>query len=363
VHLDQIPDELKQLALVEMEGQIQKAKSEKAPGETEVQHKFKEQVLEDSWQRIKRVTTEGGQLTLQFNVDQKAGQLTAEMGLTGKPGSKLTANINELGKSQSLFAGALGKGSALSMLAHWTAPPELRQAFEPVVDELVSKALQNEKDETKRKEAEKFLKALDPSFKSGEIDVAFSFRGPTAEKHYTILAGIKVKDGAALDTAVRDLVKALPERDRAKVKFDIETVSNVKVHRVDAQKEFDAKTRETVGDHPIYVAIRDDAVLVTVGPNGLNALKEMLAAQPKVGPQFQMEMSMARLAPLMARENKHAAEAADKAFGKAGKDKDKIRFSVEADKTFKVHFSMEAAVVTFFSLTGANQAASPPAGN
>ncbi|HEV3262209.1 MAG TPA: hypothetical protein VG013_35480 [Gemmataceae bacterium] len=349
LHLDQVPNELKDMGLSQFEVALANAKDEKPVGETDAQHQFKVQFLDDLFERVKRFAKEGGDLDVKFNIDRKAHALTAEATVTAKSGSKLETNIADLGKATSLFGGMLNAGSAMNMLAHGSMPANLHKSFEPVVDEVVNKALENEKDKIKRQQAEKVLKALKPTFKSGEVDAGFSLRGPDADHFYTVLMGIKLTDGKGVENALRDLVRTLPERDQAKVKFNAEREGKVRIHRVDAQDAYDTKTRQVIGNNPIYVVIRDDAALITAGPGALKAVKELAVAEPKVQPQFEFEMGLARLAPLMAKEHPEAAKAAEEAFAKAGKGSDKIRFSVQGGEALKVRFAVQAPVVKFFS--------------
>src|SRR5262249_50818898 len=148
-----------------------------------------------------------------------------------------------------------------------------RKALEPVIDEGIRTALAKEKDEGRRRQAEAFLKALTPTLKSGEIDAAVSLRGPQND-HYGVIIGVKLKEGDRLDQTLRDLLRDLPPNDRAKIKFDAETAGGVKVHRIDVQQSLDAKARQAVGDNPLYVAFRPDAVFVALGEGGLSALKQ-----------------------------------------------------------------------------------------
>jgi hypothetical protein len=347
VRFDQVPDEVKNLALSQVDLKASIGKDEKGPGETEAQHRLKEKVLDDLSKRVGQIVREGGELRFRFNLDRQANEVGAELTLSGKSGSKLTANLADLAKAQSLFAGLMGGESAMNLLLHWSLPEDLRQALEPVIDNGIKKALENEKDETRRGQAEKFFKALEPSFKSGDLDTVFSLRGPQ-DKLYTFVAGIRLKEGKGVERAVRDLVKGLPERDRDKIKFDAETVNGVKVHRVDVQNDLDEQARQTLGEHPIYFAIRDDAALVGGGPDGLNALKSALAARPQAAPQFELAMAVARLAPLMAAKHPSAPELAKRVF-KEGSGDDRIRFTVKGGDTLELRVTAKAQLLKFFS--------------
>src|SRR5207302_1579546 len=99
-------------------------------------------------------------------------------------------------------------------LIHIALPAELRKTLEPVIDEAITTALEKEKDEGKRAAADKLLNALKPSLKAAELDTAFSIIGPSDDKLYTFLGGLKLVKADGLDKAFRDLIQLVPERER-----------------------------------------------------------------------------------------------------------------------------------------------------
>lgn len=348
IRIDQIPDEIKQIALGQMELKLADAQDKEVPGETASQKQLKIAILKDISRRVAAVVKDGNVLSVQLDLDRGANELVFDATLTGKSGSKLTTDIAELGQSRSLFAGTQGSDSAMNGLLHWILPEEVRKTLDPVIDEGIQKALEKESDAAKRAGAEKLLRALTPTLKSGDLDTAFTLRGPGPNGKYGLVLGIKVKDGQAIEQTARDLIQSLPKGDQAKIKLDAETVGDIKVHRADVQKDFDAKTRELFGENPLYMAFRPDAWFFAFGEGGLEALKEVVVAKPKAGPQIQFEMALARMAPIMAKETKNADKLAADAFG-AGSDKDKLRFTVEGGKTLHARFVMKTEVVKFFS--------------
>ena len=132
----------------------------------------------------------------------------------------------------------------------------------------------------------------------------------------------------------------------------MDTAAGIKIDRIDAQQQYDPKARKILGENPIYFAIRDDAAVVAAGPDALTAVKDALTAEPKAAPQFTFEVSLARLADLMAEENKAAPQAAKEAF-KGHKGGDKVRFTVDGGKSLKAHFVMGAQAIKFLSLLDA----------
>ncbi len=349
IRLDQIPDALKQIVIGQTELRLAEAQDRK-DGETEAQHKAKVATVKQLSREITTLIRDGGELALRFDIDQKANRLAAEFSLTGKAKSKLATEIAELGGNQSLFGAVVSRDSAMSLLLHIALPAEVRKAIGPAIDEGFRQALEKEKDRTKREQGTKLFKALSPTLKAGELDAVFDLRGPDANQLYTLVAGLKVQDGAAIEEVIRSLVKDLPEADRAKIKLDAETAGAVKIHRIDAHKDFDADARRALGENPVYFAVRTDAILLAGGANGLRALKEALTAQPKTVPPAQFAMSLGRMAPAIeSKGHKAAIKAAQEAFGK-NKEADKIRITLEGGKALKARFTMDAQVLKFFSL-------------
>src|SRR5262249_1527806 len=158
------------------------------------------------------------------------------------------------------------------------------------------------------------LKVLTPTLKSGELDVALTLRGPDKTDKYSMLFGMKVKDGVAIDKALRDIAKGLKEKEQERIKFDDQKIGNVAVHRLDVGKDVDKKARELFGEGPLYVALRSDAVFFSFGENAIGVLKEGINAKPGVTPVVQFEMNLSRFATVLAQDQPEVAQAAKTAF-------------------------------------------------
>lgn len=352
VRFDRIPAEIKQMFLVQMVAKVADAKRTKLKDETDVQQEFRAALLEDFSRRTKQLMTEGSALSFRLSVDRKAGEITVESSLTGKPDSKLATEIAELSHSRSIFAAVAGSDSAFNLLLHAGLTGDLRKAMEPVIDEGMQLALKKEQDEKRRAVAEKFLKAVAPTMKMGEFDGGMSIRGPGKDGKYSLLVGIKLVDGDALEKSFRALVKDLREEEQAKIKFDVDKAGAIKIHMLDIQKDVDAKTQSIFGDNQLYMAFRGDAWFLAGGEGGLALLKEALASKPKEAPQFQFEMAVKRVAPVLAKTNKDVDKALDLAFGKDSSSDDKVRITVEGGKTLRARMVVPAAVVKFFAEIG-----------
>jgi hypothetical protein len=353
--IDQIPDGLRQIGLSVMDTRLAEEQEKKLPGETQTQQSFRKQVIKDVGQQISTVLNDGGVLNAFVDVDRTKKQVVAEASLSGQANSKLATKIADLGKAQSLFAAWPTGKDALDLLVHVWLPENLRQALAPVIDEGLQKMVQSQTNEVQRGLAGKLIKALEPTFKAGELDLGVSVTGPGADQHYTAVAGIKLRDGQALDKFLHEVVPMIPERDRQKIKLDAETAGNIKIHRLDAQGDFNPAARRLMGENPIYFAIRSNALLVGSGPDGLKALKGALAAQPKVGPLVQLDLAVARLAPAMvAGAKSHGDSDAAQYVEKASKESfkgpggDLIRLTVQGGNDLKIQYVIQADALGFF---------------
>jgi hypothetical protein len=347
--IDQMPAHLKDMALGQSELQLGNIKDEKLPDETDAQHAFRIAAMDESTGLLKTLLTDGQDLSLSFDIDRKTEDISLALTLTGKSGSTLATNIADLGKMKSIGAGLIGNDSALNFLVHLSTTEKLRKALEPVIDEGLKKALDEEKDQTKRDLAGKFFKVIAPTLKTGELDLGVNLRGPNANGLYAGVFALKVKDGKGLEKAIKDLVKDAPAEDKKDLTLDFDRVKNVDIHKVKPGKDYSEEAKKMFGDNPVYFAFRDDAVFLSMGEGGLGAIKEAITGDPKPSKAIQMEMAMGRLIKLGGADQAAAIAAAKKAFAK-NKNGDRITISLEGGQSFKLRASMKAQLVTFFAL-------------
>ncbi|HWG45393.1 MAG TPA: hypothetical protein VN688_21700 [Gemmataceae bacterium] len=347
VNIDQIPDNIKELGLGGLDNQLAKTKEKLPQQGTESEQKFRAAMVDDFGAAVKSLLTNGGETTLRMDVDRKTTDVTLSLSVAGKPGTPLAMTIKNLGQTKSTTASLIGSNSAMRGALTFNLPPAMRAQLGPMIEEGEKKAIDKETDKSKRKALTALLKALRPTFKSGELDVAADLRGPNEKGLYSAVAGIKVKDGTTIDKTFRDIVAGLPAEERKAVQFDVEKVGAVGIHRVTPDKN-DKNTKETFGDNPVYFAVREDALLVGMGDKGLSALKEAVAAEPKASKVMEFEMALSQFAPLMVKDNKSAPAVAKKVFAD-GKDNDKVRISIEGGKVLKLRLSIKGQAVTFFN--------------
>lgn len=355
LRVSQVPKTIKDAFLDGFRQGIDAAKAQKAADETEAQTKFKNAFIDSMSEDIKNFVTDGHELALHFDVDSKTGEISADLSLTARPNTQLAASIKSW-ESKSIFGSALGSDSAMNMLLNVSLSSKMRAAIGPVIDEGIAKAIADEKKPENKDLAEKFLKVMTPTLKSGDFDFAVTMRGPGKGDKYSVVAGMKVKDGLEIDKTLRDIAKKLKPEEQARITFDAEKIGNVNVHKLDIGKDVDPKGKELFGDGPMFVAFRSDAVYFAAGDSALTALKEALNAKPSFAPAFQFEMSLSRFAAAAGKDDKDFAAAAEAAFGKSSKPNDKVRFTLEGGAALKLKLSAKGDAIRFFSELGQRKA-------
>lgn len=342
VRIDQIPDNLKQMGIQNIELMVANLKDQRDKKETDAQHKLKVAMLDMMSGTLVSVLKDGGETSIRLDMDQKTNDLTLEISLAGKANSKLAANIAGLGQTPSLVGGMVGKDSALSLVAHGTIPEEFRKAFEQFMEAELPKELEKEKDPAKREFASKVLKSFGQSFKSGEIDVIVDMRGPSPNKLYSMLLAGKVSNGLELEKLFRDSIQTMKPDEQAKIKLDAEQVGPIKIHRLENLKE-DKEFTKNFGKNPMYLAFRHDAIIAGLGDNGLAIVKEALAARPGPTGLFRMEASIMRLAPL-GEDFSGIPKAVEAALAK-DKDGDKVVLTLQGGKELKLTLNVKMTLV------------------
>ena len=164
------------------------------------------------------------------------------------------------------------------------------------------------------------IKAATPTLKAGELDAGLDLRGPDAKGHYTVLAGLKVQQGADIEKLLRHSRqgrRAGPEQAQTGRGQGRRRQHPPGRDRPRPQPA-DATAKKLFGGSPdVYFAIRDDAILVAAGSDALAALKDAVTVKPATGPTIQVELSVSRIAALMTDQNPSAPEIAKKVFADA----------------------------------------------
>jgi hypothetical protein len=360
--IDRLPDAMKRVALAQVENAIAQGKDQPLPDEFKGAKEFRDKMVDEVAANFKELLDGGEQAALRLNVDPKAEELSFEVELTGKSGTRLAKDIMSIREHKSVVGGALAsKDAALSFNVSVGLPASLRQSFPPVVDEAVKEA--------KKKasvpgdlltKAEPLINALLPTVKAGELDLGFTMVGPDKDDHYTVVAGLKLVEGKKVEQAVKDIAKKeLPPEIAGLVQFDVEKLAGgASLHVVKIADQIDEKGQKVLGKSDLYLAFRDDLLVVAAGPGARDAIKRAIASQPADVGVLNFQVSLSRVVPIMgdnAQELAAAKAAAEKVFGKGGSKADTIRFSIEGGDSLKIKAAAKGKAIQFLAEVGASQ--------
>ncbi len=345
LNLDQLPEQVRKLGVSASSMMLGEMKDQDLPGATDKQKVLWAALLDEAAHQVKALLEGGTKMELKLDLDQKARDLSLAFSLDGQPGSTLVKNLASLKPTGSVAAGIAQKDSVMGGFLHLFLPESVNKAAAPVIEEAIAQGLENI-DANARDLVTPLVNKLKPTATAGKLDVGLDMRGPGKKGKYTVVMSLQVEKGAEIEKAIKALIQQVPEASNA-IKTDVDKEGGVNIHRVTQQEGVDEQTRELFGTGPLYLAIRDDALLVTMGEDAFSAIKQAIQAKPTVGQPMRVTLSAAKLAPLMAREQKEAPAAAKKAFTTPGSDQ--MQFSIEAGERLEVKLSIKTALISFAS--------------
>lgn len=278
---------------------------------------------------------DGREFTLNLKFDRKRLDLLAELTLTARSGSELARLTSSIRPPTSLFPQMLGDDAAVRGLVRATIPDDLRKAFLPKLEAGLGRAPNDVPvwGALAGKLGEKLL----PTLQEGEIDIAGALRGPFKGDRYGIVAGLRLKDAAAVEQALRDAVKALPKEARDVIKLGAMTDGGMRVHKVQLPP-LPEPAGAIFGESTVYVAFRPDAVVAAFGEHAVDGLRAAFAAKPQPCIHYMLEASGRKLVPLVTRID---AEAGKKFKSFLGDDVDRVplaEIAVEGGAALKVRY-------------------------
>jgi hypothetical protein len=197
---------------------------------------------------------------------------------------------------------------------------------------------------------EKLIRAVMPTLKAEKIDFGAALRGPLPDGKFVLVGGLRVKEGAKIEQALKEAAKEIPPTDKITLKMDAEKVGGFNLHILKADAD-DANLQRVLGAAQVVVAVRDDAIFFAFGGSAIEAVKDGIAGLGKgvAGtPPAAMQVSVARIAPILDKEQEDQAKfvnAAAKIFTGANRDRDKVRVHLEGGDTYRFRIEADAALI------------------
>jgi hypothetical protein len=316
-----------------------------------VQEEFRTAVLGEFNKLGAAILREAAEVRFDLDISDATKEMMVNFAVMGKPGSELAKSIQAIGNLKSPLAGLVTKDVAFQGSLHLALPDALKQTLNNLIDEAAAKSLAAIQDATKKSQAEALFKAILPTAKSGDFQVVASILGPKADR-YTIIAGLKLKDGVKLGNTVQalitDAVKDIPPELRDKFALDIDSVGAVKIHKFVLPRDANTdKLAEVFGDGDIYIAFRDDALLVAMGKEALATLKSAIAKTGSAASQpLVFDFDLARMAKWVVKTPEQK-ELAAKLF--PGGESGHVRITIEGGAALTARLQMRLSVLEFLA--------------
>ena len=359
VKIDQIPEKFTNTVLQNVEKKNAEDAKNKWKDDNEAQRLGHEFGLNYSLKLFKSLLREGDKLTIRFDIDGKADELTSEVSLQGKDDTQLAMAINDIAKAKSTFAGLTVPETALRIYMNFSLPEEFAKLLGEVMSKVANEDLEKEEDETQKEFGLSALKAIQPTLAAGEIEMILLFSGSSAKDVFSFVGGMKVKDGSALEKLFRDEVTKLPEGVNSQIKLDVEKIGSAPIHEIPfpgVPKDELADVHKLYGSKTVFLAITANVGFITAGPDRLKLMRGALAAKPAASPLLAIDSSllrlMAELGSKKSAADKKKYEIAKEVFGNNPGTSDKVTLVVEGGKSLKIRFALKTPTLKFFERIG-----------
>ncbi|WP_165227264.1 hypothetical protein [Aquisphaera insulae] len=361
VQIAKIPAGIKDQFLTAFEAQVAQQDPQK-PGESDAEYRGRMASTRLAKEAVISLIRDGDSVSLGLNLDRQKREASLELTSAAKAGTSMATALRGFGARRSRFdflaAGAPAGVGWLSI----PIPAELKAALTESIRSEHNKRQETLKGEEKTKDArafERFEKLVDMD--AADLGVAFRAPGDPSGKP-SIVLGLKVKPADA-DKAFRELMADAPPEKGTKLDYDVAKADDgTAIHRITlADEALDKDTIRMFGKAPVHLAFPGNAMIVTFAENGLDAIKEAVAAfkRAPAGPGSPGSVELHLLpASRLAEENAgQVREAATETFKGEDAGRDSIRFSLKGDdQTIRLRFAVDYPAFAYLAKLGSLQA-------
>src|SRR5262249_45579881 len=132
VRLSDIPDDLKDQALAQIEAQARQ-EGERKPGEKDADYRGRVAIQDSVIDGFKSLIREGDSIALDLDVNRGTSEMSLEASVTARPGSDMAKTLRSFSSQRSRFEG-LGGDSVMATWARFPMAKRIRDALSEAVD-------------------------------------------------------------------------------------------------------------------------------------------------------------------------------------------------------------------------------------
>jgi len=288
---------------------------------------------------IKDADTATGRVSLEPGNAEAA----VELALTGKAGTALAKDIAGRKPTTNRFAGLVTRDTAVGFKTRLPLfAPELRAAAALGLEAGQKYAAKNPPP-VGAGAVDELFKGLIRTVKTGEFDLAGGVRGPNTDGTFTAVGAVAFEDTKPLEKELRGLVAALPPL-KDMVVLDAAKVGEVSIHEVKVAGQMPAEMKKVFGEGAtVALAFAPKGILVAVGSDAVNVVKEALALKPAPAPVMDVTINPARMAKLVTAFGGNATDITD-TLGSGDAPVSVSSLSVDGGKELRVRFALNLRV-------------------
>jgi len=234
-------------------------------------------------------------------LDINTGEAALEIGLTGKPGSKLAKSIAARQQSTNKFAGLLTPDTAFGLKLQLPLFAKEIQNAAVIGLEAGQKTLAENAPPQFKALIDETFKGLTRTVNDGEFDLAVSLRGPDKDGLYTVVGAVAFENPSGLEKELRALYKTeLPPMYRTFFNLDVAKVGKTSIHQLKVGGFLPPEVQKIFGEEAsVTFAFAPNGIFIAFGPDAVNTLKAALEVKKGPSPVFEIMVNPNRVGKLL----------------------------------------------------------------
>jgi hypothetical protein len=337
VRLSEVPEALRAQFLDRLAAR-QQAINQQRPGENDAEYRGRmagERLVTDTVEALLR---EGDAISIDLDVNRRSQQIALDVAVSAKPGTSTAKTLRALNGRRSRFQG-LSKDAPLASWINLPVATGLREVIAQTVKESLKESSDRATSASDRKIYARFSELLETNLKATDMDLGVAIReasrgGSPGSARYVLLAGVKVQKGRELERLFKDAGAKLTPGEKDKVAFDVgKAADGTKIHKVSGAG---AAGSSPFGAPVGFVAMRDDAILFSIGENSLAPLQraiDELSTPTKTdrSEPLAAALRVAKLRPLLEIDPTRFRQPVAELLRGADKERDRVDLGLKGD--------------------------------
>ncbi len=277
-------------------------------------------------------------------LDEKTAEIAMESYAIPKAGSTYAAEIAAVKPNMNRFGSLVSDQTAAGMLVQLPIfAPELRD----IANKLIAEGEKNvdEGEEFIRPFVRELLTGIKRTIKADAIDFAATVNESKTAGKFNAIAAVTFDDATGLEKALKAAMKNAPKDVTDHVKFDVDTIEKVSVHRVTSEEGEGEAAKKIFGAAELYFVFGPKGIYFAMGPDWKESLQAAITAKAVPTKVFEVSGSPMRLGSFITAVNEDAGSMIAPALGNDNKRVSIFSISYEGGSTMKMRMALNLKVL------------------